>query len=53
MGVAEIELSVNKKVHKKVHKFGCNLITYCFKEKITQHVVPAARTGVNLTTLFL
>jgi hypothetical protein len=24
-----------------------------FKGKITQHVVPAARTGVNLTALFL
>ena len=25
----------------------------CFKGKITQHVVPAARTHVNLTALFL
>jgi hypothetical protein len=28
-------------------------IRYCFKRKITQHVVPAARTHANLTALFL
>ena len=30
-----------------------NDASYCFKMIITQHVVPAARTQVNLTALFL
>ena len=44
---------VNKRVHKKVHNAGRLKLMLCFKGKITQHVVPAARTRVNLTALFL
>ena len=58
-----LQIAFQKKLIKQEKEFLCvsfcvpflhtNDTSYCFKMIITQHVVPAARSDVNLTTLFL
>ena len=58
-----LQIAFQKKLINQEKEFLCvsfcvpflhkNYASYCFKIIITQHVVPAARTHVNLTALFL
>ena len=58
-----LQIAFHKKLINQEKEFLCvsfcvpflniNDASYCFKMIITQHVVPAARTHVNLTALFL